>query len=284
MQGKSSKIGGFWDPVGNLIKLLKLGQKRMVKRNTYRFRRGSIKEVEEYHDGNYGAPGKERITKKKKTPEQMELINQINKTKRCRHRLLEYFNPDDIFATWTYEVKNRPPDMETALKHFRDAMRKVREKYRKQKVPLYWIKNIEQGTRGAWHIHLVVTGIGDTASILTEAWTHGGTYVTKIRLNDKIYDEDFSRLAAYMTKDEHTREKKKDGTEGKPRLRQASYSTSRNMPLKKPKVDRLIHWKKEVKPPKGYVIIKIHEGKNPVTGYSYRRYTMVRVRKRGEGP
>jgi hypothetical protein len=254
----------------------------MVNRNTYTFKKRQIVEVEEFHDGNFGAPGKERATRSKKTPEQIELINQYNKTKRCRHRLLEYFGPDDIFATWTYEVKNRPPDMETALRQFQEAMRKVRTAYKKQTVPLYWIRNIEQGTKGAWHIHLVINAIRGTPSILTEAWPYGGTYVTRIRLNDKIYDEDFSRLAAYMTKDERTREMKADGTPAKPRLRAANYGTSRNMPLKKPKKKKLVRWKKEVRAPKGYVIIKIHEGVNPVTGHNYRRYTMVRVRKRGE--
>jgi hypothetical protein len=49
------------------------------------------------------------------------------------------------------------------------------------------------------------------------------------------------------------------------------------MPLPEPKVDRLIRWKKDVKPKKGYRILRIHEGNNPVTGYKYRRYTMVRM-------
>ena len=79
-----------------------------------------------------------------------------------------------------------------------------------------------------------------------------------------------------MTKDEHTKEIKKDGTPAKPRLKETSYNTSRNMPLKKPHVDKLVRWKNEVKPRKGYYIISIHEGINPVTGFKYRRYTMVR--------
>lgn len=41
-----------------------------TKRKTYRFRQGDIIDVEEYHDGNYGAPGKNRTKKKKLTEEQ----------------------------------------------------------------------------------------------------------------------------------------------------------------------------------------------------------------------
>lgn len=247
-----------------------------TRRKEYRFRNGKIIEIEENHDGNYGAPGQKRIKKKKPTEEQMRLVNINNKVKRCRHKLLEYFNADDCFGTWTYSQANRPPDMKAALKDFQKTIRIVRIEYKKRNRELFWIRNIERGTKGAWHIHFVVNEIGDTASIMQKAWKKGGIYAVEIRNEPKVYDEDFSKLAAYMTKDEHTKEIKKDGTPAKPRLKETSYNTSRNMPLKKPHVDKLVRWKNEVKPRKGYYIISIHEGINPVTGFKYRRYTMVR--------
>ena len=189
----------------------------IVKRKTYLFRKKNIIEVEEYHDGRYGSPGRKRQPRAKPTPE-----------------------------------------------------------YTKRGPELRWIRNIQQGTKGAWHIHLVVNEIGDTTSIIKRVWEKGGIYAEQIRLSDKIYDEDFSKLAAYMTKDENTTEEKADGTMSKPRIRQSSYSTSRNMPLPEPKVDKLMHWKREPKPKKGYEIVRIYEGINPVTSYSYRRYTMRR--------
>ena len=88
----------------------------MVKRKKYKFRKGDIIDVEEFHDGQYGGPGKGRTPRAKPTEEQMRAVNARNKMQRCRRRLLEYFGPGDIFATWTYEVKNRPPDMKAALK------------------------------------------------------------------------------------------------------------------------------------------------------------------------
>ena len=260
-----------------MIKILKMGQIMAVKRKTYRLSGGDIIDVEEFHDGNYGAPGKERKKKRKPTPEQMQAVNAANKQKRCRQRLLQYFNQGDIFATWTYEEKNRPPDMVHALEDFQKAIRCVRAEYRKRGQPLLWIRNIERGTRGAWHIHLVVKEIGETASILQRAWTKGGTYTTEIRKSSKIYDEDFSRLASYMTKDENSREERKDGSPAKARIKEASYNTSRNMPLPEPKVDMLVRWKEEAKPRKGYYILSLHEGINPATGFRYRRYTMKRL-------
>lgn len=246
-----------------------------VKRKTYRFRKNEVIEVEEFHDGLYGAPGKRRKEKRTPTTEQMRRANALEKARRCRRKLLEYFQSGDVFATWTYRVDERPGDMQGALTDFRRAIRIVRREYKKRNRELFWIRNIERGTKGAWHIHLVINQIGDTEAILQQAWQKGGTYVCDIR-KSRYYSEDFSDLANYITKDEHTVEKKKDGNSGKPRLSESSYSTSRNMPLPPPKVDTLVHWKKEARPKKGYRIIGLFEGVNPVTGFLYRRYTMVR--------
>lgn len=247
----------------------------MVKRKKYKFKNGYIYVVEEYHDGNYGNPGGARVKKAKPTEEQMRKVNAINKAKRCQYRLLEYFNPGDCFVTLTYRVENRPQDMEEAKKDFKDVMKKIRKEYKKQNREVFWIRNIERGTKGAWHIHLVINETGNTASVIQNAWTKGRIHITTIKNDDKIYDEDFTKLSQYMTKDEHTVELKSNGEPSKPRLKQTSYYTSKNMPLPEPDVDKLQRWKKEPKPKKGYVIVKIHEGINPATGFKYRRYTMV---------
>lgn len=270
---------GLFIALSDLIKILKLGYRDMVNRKKIRLRNGDILDVEEYHDGNYGSPGKTRRKKEKPTKEQVRLINQRNKAKRCRWRLLQYFNEGDLFITWTYEVRNRPPNMDGALKDFRAAIGKIRKVYRGLVVQLYWIRNIERGTKGAWHIHLVIkqTPEGDAAAIVTKAWTKGGTYVAEIR-HSKFTGDDMEQLADYLTKDEHTAEPRKDGIPGKPRIAESSYSTSRNMPLPEPKEDKLVRWKPEVKPPKGYYIARIHEGINPVTGFLYRSYTLIRLK------
>ncbi len=250
----------------------------MVRRKTYTFRRGGIIEVEEFHDGRYGAPGERRDEKRKPTKDRMQAVNAYNKQKRCRQRLLEYFDEGDCFATLTYQVSRRPEDMQHALADFQKMMRKVRREYAKRGKELRWIRNIERGTKGAWHVHLAVNEIGETASILQRAWENGAVYVSTIRLNDKIYDEDFSKLAAYLTKDENTK-RSRDGKEERPRVAESSYGSSRNMPLPEPKVDKLKRWREEPKPKKGYYIAHVHEGVNPVTGHRYRRYTMIRLRK-----
>ena len=251
----------------------------MVKRKMMTFRRGDILEVEEFHDGRYGAKGQKRTPKTKRTEEEIQKGNWRAKKKRCRQRLLMYFKVGDCWATWTYAAQNRPPDMKAALKDFQKAMRYVRKEYKKRGYELFWIRNIERGTKGAWHIHLIVNENGDTASIITKAWTQGGTWISELRKN-KYYSEDFDQIAAYITKDERTVGKKQDGTPEKPRIKESNYGTSRNMPLPEPKVDRLMRWKAEVKPKKGYYIARIYEGINPKTGHHYRSYTMIRLHRR----
>lgn len=81
----------------------------MIKRKKYNLRQGDIVEVEEYHSGRYGGAGRAREKKENNTPEAVRIINSQNKAKRCRQRMLEYFREGDILATWTYEVRNRPP-------------------------------------------------------------------------------------------------------------------------------------------------------------------------------
>ena len=100
----------------------------MVKRKQYRLRGGDVIDVEEFHDGNYGAPGKTRTKRKKPTEEQIRKNNMQTKMRLCRQRMIQYFRSGDLLATWTYEVKNRPSDMKAALKGFsgRDADRKAR--------------------------------------------------------------------------------------------------------------------------------------------------------------
>lgn len=250
-----------------------------IKRKEYRFRKGDILDIEEYHDGKYGDPGGKRIKKRKATPEDMNRVNKWNKEKRCRQRLLCYFKPGDLFITWTYRLDARPPDMAEALKDFQKARRYVSREYKKRGYRVFWIRNIERGTRGAWHIHLIINEIGDSASIIQKAWDKGGVWIETLK-QSKYYDEDFSKIAAYITKDEHSVDTKADGTPGKPRIREASYNTSRNMPLPEPHVDKLVRWKKEVKPKKGYYIARIWEGINPKTGYKYRRVTQIRLNRR----
>ncbi len=106
--------------------------------------------------------GLPREKKRKPTPEQMAVVNAMNKAETARHRLLEYFGKGDYFPTLTYRVEARPPDMAKAKKDFTNLISKLRTRYKKEQIELRWIRNIEKGTKGAWHVHMVITGCRDT--------------------------------------------------------------------------------------------------------------------------
>ena len=227
-------------------------------------------EIEQYHTALYRAPGMKRLKKSKATPEQMAKANQRNKQKLCRRKLRAHFRKNDCYITLTYEKDKRPSDMEQAKEDFRNFIEKVRKQYKRKGAVLKWIRNIEVGSRGAWHVHMVINRIDGTEVIINEAWENGKV------VSQLLYEDgEFRDLAAYMTK----------GPATDPRLKEASYSTSRNLPLPEPEVKiyrRWKTWKAGIKIPDGYYLDSdsFHEGENPVTGYPYRTYTLVRIRKR----
>jgi hypothetical protein len=239
--------------------------KKRYKRLTYIF--PNAIEVYEYLDGRYGARGSPRKEKKKPTKEQIKRRNQWNKERKARHKLREWFKPNDYLATLTWRKNDRPGDMKEAIRILAKTLRKIRGEYRKQGVELRYLRNIEVGTKGAWHIHIIVNRIPDADLILKNAWDYGGVNF------QLLYEKgEFAELAAYITKTPDT----------DPRLKEARYHASQNLPVPEPKEDRLVYWKKEPREKKGYYIDKetFHEGKNPVTGYRYRYYTMIRINRR----
>lgn len=133
--------------------------KKRYKRLIYTFEHSV--EIYEYLDGKYGARGEKREKKRKATPEVIRFRNQWNRERKARHKLKTWFHENDYLVLLTYKKDKRPPDMETAKKHLAQAMRKVREKYKKAGKKMRWMANIEVGTKGAWHVHIVINRIAD---------------------------------------------------------------------------------------------------------------------------
>lgn len=234
-------------------------------KKTWRFRNAI--EVIEYHTARYGAPGQGRVKRKKPTPEEMEKVNQRNRERVARHRLREHFEVNDYLVTLTYKKDLRPPDMETAKQHFgKEFLKAIRREYRKKGYEVKWLRNIEVGTKNGWHIHVVINRIPDADLILRKAWKYG-----KVDIRHLEADGEFRDLAAYITKTPKTDN----------RLRETSYSHSRNLPVPEPEKKEYHRWKtwKDIKVPEGYYLDKnaFYEGINPVTGHRIRSYTLIRL-------
>ena len=232
-------------------------------------------DVEEYHSLKYGAPGVERGKKRKATPEQVYKRNHYNKIRTCREKIRTHFDVGDLFVTLTYTKDKRPEDMKQAKKDFAGFIRKLRKKYESLGWELKWIRNIEVGSRGGWHIHVIINRIpgGDTDLMVQRAWENGS-----VNFKQMHQEGEFRELAWYITKTE-----REDN-----RLREASYSTSRNLPVRDPEEKLIMRWDtfREVKAPEGWYLDKssVEEGINPVTDQPFRRYTLIRIERQAADP
>ena len=177
----------------------------MFERYEYKFK--NAVEVEERHSFRHAPPGSPRQKSNKPSPETMAKVNQWLKEKKCRHRLRKFFKPNDLFVTLTYRKEERPSSMEEAKEHFAKFLRKIRKYYKQSNTVLFWIRNIEVGSRGAWHIHMCINRIPetDTGLLIADAWPYG--YIdTKFIRQYREYHE----LAAYMVKSPRTEKRQRE--------------------------------------------------------------------------
>lgn len=236
----------------------------MYVRKTYKL--GDYREVVEYHNGRFGAPGEKRQKRRRLTTEQRRRKNAHQKMIVCRRKLRAHFSPSDYFVTLTYRKDDRPDDMTTAKDHLRKFLRQIRKTYKKLGRVMKWISNIEVGSRGAWHVHIVMNRIPGLDELIASAWPYG-----RIQQQLLYADGAYDRLAAYITKSPDT----------SCALAESHYSSSRNLPIPEPEVKVFRHhatWK-AIRIPKGWTLEPgtVMESVNPVTGYPYRTYTLRRL-------
>ena len=230
---------------------------------------GEVVEVQKYHHGNYGAPGKKRTPKKKPTPEEVKKVNERHKARKVWRLILANFKKGDWHLILRYKDK---PDPVEAKKHLRDFLRDMRMTYKKAGVPFKYIAVTEIGKKGGVHHHLVIEDRPITREAVKQCWKSGSTFWADLYESD----DNYQTLAEYLVK----RQTKED-------VPGCSYSTSRNLIVPKPRVVKrpAKGWREEPKPRKGWYIVKdsLVNGINPVTGTPYQRYLMKRITKeRGE--
>lgn len=232
----------------------------MRKQKIYRFK-NSI-EVEEYRDGRFGAKGEKRVERRKATPEQVKRQNQFNRTKKLRRMIKANFKEDDLYWTLTFKKEKRPESMEAAKEIWNKMQRKLRDECKKQNLQFKWVVRIEKGSKGAVHIHLIMNAI-ERSSFVKELWKEFG----HARLEFMYEEGGFADLAAYMTKLDDDGEK-------------SYYSHSRNLPIPEPEVNMVSGELEDdaIKIPEGYYLEKesLIEGINPITGYPFRQYILLK--------
>ena len=247
----------------------------MYIRNEYDL--GRVIQVEHYYPGNYGALGKPRQPKRKRTPEDIERQNRTNRAKKIQRIILANFKEGDWHLILKYKPGERPETYERAKKNLKNFLDKIRRVYKKKGYQLKFIAVTERGKKGqALHHHIIIEDIHtpdfNTVDLIKKMWPGFKTFI------DLYEDGDYENLAEYIVKIE-TKEEEEKG--------KATYSRSRNLIIPKPKRKKLLRrkWPDEPKPKKGYMIIPstVYNGINPVTMYPYQHYSMKRIDKKDPG-
>lgn len=232
--------------------------------------------------GKYGAKGEKRQPKKKATPEQIKLQNQLNREIKVRRLIKANFFPEDLWVTLKYPAGTRKAvrKVKNDMKNFLD---RLRYQYRKRGYILKFISRMEVGKKGGIHIHILVPRMRgeDTDLIVQEAWGHG-------RVNfQSVYEYGgYEKLANYIVKqpDEETAVQLSFFPEEE-RKEFIKYSCSRNLERPVPERKTYRRWtlkrliEEGIKPSPGYYVDEnsIYSGINRFTGMSYLRYTECRL-------
>ena len=235
---------------------------------------GETLEIEEKHTGRYGARGQKREKKKEPTPEDIARQNQWKRVRDLRRLTKWNFNTGDCWITLTYQ-KDLRPSWEEMMKHMEKFIRQLRNAYKKYGWTLKYIWRPQIGKRGAIHIHILISAYSNTETrtekLVREFWPHGNPNM-KV-----VYDLKTGDLAEYIA----TPLQEWEPEEAK------NFHPSRNLIRKEPEKETIRRRSlidkqgriREPKPPKGYYIDEnsIEKGINPVTGYAYRRYILVKI-------
>ena len=252
--------------------------------------------------GRCGAKGEKRLKKKKATPEQIRKQNQINRQNQIRRTIKANFEPKDMWCCLKYPAGTRP-SVEIVKEDKERFLRYLRTQYRKRGSPMKWVARMEVGKHGGVHMHILLNRIPmeQTDILIEEAWSKAlkkskaGKQIRTDGLVDyrTTYDAGgFKQLAEYICKEP------KEGTEEYEQLSLfpkeeqkalVSVTTSRNLIRPEPEhheyktrtMRKLIEDGPEPSP--GYYIDMdtLYIGVNPYNGYSYCKYTEIRLPETG---
>lgn len=232
--------------------------------------------------GNYGAKGEKRAKRIKRTPEQIERQNQINKENLVRRTIQANFYPNDYWITLNYPSGTRKP-YKDVKEDFGKFTRQLRKEYRTRGEPLKFMYRIEIGRMGGIHIHFLVNRTWGADLLIQKCWP-GRVHFTHLR-----EEGGYRKLASYLTKPlpADSKYKQMGFIDDMDIKAMSKYGSSRNLIRPEPEkkeyrrrtVRKLIADGPVATP--GYYIDKesIVIGINQYTGYSYMKYTEIRIKQ-----
>lgn len=229
-------------------------------------------DVEKYHSGRYGAPGEKRKSKKKATAEDIKKQNYEQAKRNLKRLINANFSAGDFHCTLTYKKENRP-DQEEARRELANFLRRVGRAYKKTGNEFKYIVVTEYESKSIHH-HIILNNIPGATDLINKNWKVGRVHFTPLD-----YEGDYKNLAEYLLKETEKTFRESDSANKK------RYTRSRNLLIPEPekKLIKASTFRKKPQPIKGYYIDpeSFHEGINPVTGYLYQTYTMIRLERYG---
>ena len=224
--------------------------------------------VKKYHTSRYGQKGVLYRHKWKPTPEEMLEAADRRREEKLALKIEQNFDTGDWHLVLTYRKEERP-DPDTAVSQVKKCLRVMRREYKKLGKELKYVW-VAEHLKTSIHHHIIINECGQTGKLVREHWPHGTPMFTPIWENGEV-----AGLAKYIRKESKRTSKDPDTPVKK------SYSCSRNLkePEEKTRIIRASHWRDIPRPPKGYEIQKgsLREGINPMTGYPYQTYVMVKA-------
>ncbi len=227
-------------------------------------------DVEKYHSARYGAPGEKRSKKRNVTPEQIKEKNYEQAKRNLKRLINANFGPGDFHCTLTYKKENRP-SQEDARKELSRFLLRMKRNYQKVGAELKYILVTEYENKSIHH-HMIINRIPETTELINKHWKLGRAHFTVL---DNVGD--YKLLAEYLIKETDKTFRQEDSATKK------RYTRSRNLiiPEAEKKIITSSTFRKKPKAMKGYYIDpeSFYEGINPVTGYAYQSYTMIRTER-----
>lgn len=225
---------------------------------------GNVKEIQKSHRFPCQIEGgkvvRSRKPKEKATTTAMQRWNDKQRKKKIARKANANFGKGDLYLTLTYRPDERP-DEAGADRKFKNFKAALRNRFRKAGKEFKWIGTTEIGERGAIHHHMLMTRWNATE--VAELWQrYGGNAHVQV-----VYSADLTSLGEYLAKE--------------PRSGKKTYSCSRNLVDAKVSKKRVSanSWRKSPSIPEGWKLVpeSYEIGINPVTGYGYQYYRVVKL-------
>lgn len=176
---------------------------------------GNFKDIYSYPVNlQKGKPSGRRRSRFKPGREVQEKLNRRHAGEKLTRLAHANFTEQDLALE--LDFAQNPEDKETALRHLRNFLRKIRRRYKKLEIELKYLWVMEVSKSGRYHFHLMLTGGMDRDEI-EKLWGHGWANTKRLQFDE----HGVTALSEYMTKS-HRRD-------DEIRLTYRSYNGSKNL-------------------------------------------------------